>query len=47
VPADPDPTRFCVIEPGNNFRAGCGRGEVSWEVMAEPDGSEFCLLTPR
>ncbi len=24
-----------------------GQGEVSWVVMADPDGNEFCLLTPR
>jgi hypothetical protein len=30
VLADPDGNEFCVIEPGNNFLAGCGfLGEVS------------------
>ncbi|HEV3212047.1 MAG TPA: VOC family protein [Acidimicrobiales bacterium] len=24
-----------------------GQGEVSWVVMADPDGHEFCVLTPR
>jgi len=24
-----------------------GQGEASWVVMADPDGYEFCLLTPR
>lgn len=24
-----------------------GQGEVGWVVMADPDGHEFCLLTPR
>jgi predicted enzyme related to lactoylglutathione lyase len=24
-----------------------GQGDVSWVVMADPDGHEFCLLTPR
>ena len=24
-----------------------GQGEVSWVVMADPDGNEFCVLTPR
>jgi hypothetical protein len=24
-----------------------GQGEVSWVVMADPDGREFCVLTPR
>lgn len=24
-----------------------GQGEVSWVVMADPDGNEFCVLSPR
>lgn len=24
-----------------------GQGEVSWEVLADPDGQEFCVLSPR
>ena len=24
-----------------------GQGDVSWEVMADPGGNEFCVLTPR
>jgi catechol 2,3-dioxygenase-like lactoylglutathione lyase family enzyme len=28
-------------------RIDIGQGEVSWVVMADPDGNEFCLLTPR
>jgi catechol 2,3-dioxygenase-like lactoylglutathione lyase family enzyme len=24
-----------------------GQGEVDWVVMADPDGHEFCVLTPR
>ena len=24
-----------------------GQGEVGWVVLADPDGHEFCLLTPR
>jgi hypothetical protein len=27
--------------------ADVGQGDVSWEVMADPEGHEFCLLTPR
>jgi hypothetical protein len=26
-------------------RVDIGQGEVSWVVMADPDGHEFCLLT--
>ena len=24
-----------------------GQGDVSWVVLADPDGNEFCVLTPR
>ena len=29
------------------IRVDIGQGEVSWVVMADPDGHEFCVLTPR
>lgn len=28
-------------------RIDIGQGDVSWEVMADPDGNEFCVLAPR
>ena len=28
-------------------RLDIGQGETSWVVMADPDGNEFCILTPR
>jgi catechol 2,3-dioxygenase-like lactoylglutathione lyase family enzyme len=28
-------------------RVDIGQGEISWVVMADPDGHEFCVLTPR
>jgi predicted enzyme related to lactoylglutathione lyase len=28
-------------------RKDIGQGDVSWVVMADPDGNEFCVLTPR
>jgi predicted enzyme related to lactoylglutathione lyase len=28
-------------------RADIGQGDVPWEVMADPEGNEFCVLTPR
>jgi hypothetical protein len=24
-----------------------GQGDVPWVVLADPEGSEFCVLTPR
>ena len=28
-------------------RADIGQGEVPWVVLADPEGNEFCVLTPR
>jgi len=28
-------------------RIDIGQGEVNWVVMVDPDGHEFCVLTPR
>jgi catechol 2,3-dioxygenase-like lactoylglutathione lyase family enzyme len=28
-------------------RIDIGQGDVDWVVMADPDGNEFCVLTPR
>jgi predicted enzyme related to lactoylglutathione lyase len=28
-------------------RVDIGQGDVAWVVMADPDGHEFCVLTPR
>ena len=28
-------------------RIDIGQGDVSWEVLADPGGNEFCVLTPR
>jgi predicted enzyme related to lactoylglutathione lyase len=28
-------------------RIDIGQGDVGWVVMADPDGNEFCVLTPR
>ena len=27
--------------------ADVGQGEVPWVVLADPEGNEFCVLTPR
>jgi predicted enzyme related to lactoylglutathione lyase len=35
-----------LIELGAS-RIDIGQGDVSWVVMADPDGNEFCVLTPR
>ncbi|MDH5422521.1 MAG: VOC family protein [Acidimicrobiia bacterium] len=28
-------------------RVDIGQGDVSWVVLADPDGNEFCVLQPR
>jgi predicted enzyme related to lactoylglutathione lyase len=28
-------------------RADIGQGDVAWEVLADPEGNEFCVLDPR
>lgn len=28
-------------------RVDIGQGDVPWVVMADPEGNEFCVLTPR
>jgi predicted enzyme related to lactoylglutathione lyase len=28
-------------------RVDIGQGDVAWVVMADPEGNEFCVLTPR
>jgi predicted enzyme related to lactoylglutathione lyase len=28
-------------------RIDVGQGQVSWEVLADPEGNEFCVLSPR
>ena len=28
-------------------RADIGQGEVSWVVLTDPEGNEFCVLSPR
>jgi hypothetical protein len=35
-----------LVSLGAN-RIDIGQGDVSWVVMADPDGNEFCVLTPR
>jgi hypothetical protein len=27
--------------------ADVGQGEQTWVVLADPDGNEFCVLSPR
>ncbi|MBB5959924.1 catechol-2,3-dioxygenase [Saccharothrix tamanrassetensis] len=47
-PADGDlPTEVVRLEAQGAVRADVGQGAVEWVVLADPEGNEFCVLTPR
>lgn len=47
-PADGDPqTEADRLVGLGATRIDIGQGDVSWVVMADPDGNEFCVLSPR
>ena len=35
------------LEAAGARHVDVGQGEVSWVVLADPEGNEFCVLTPR
>jgi Glyoxalase-like domain len=35
------------LEAAGASRADIGQGDVPWVVLADPEGNEFCVLTPR
>jgi Glyoxalase-like domain len=35
------------LEALGAWRIDIGQGDVSWVVLADPEGNEFCVLTPR
>ena len=50
--ADPDDPDAVDREANRAVQLGAshadiGQGDVSWEVMADPEGNEFCILNPR
>jgi Glyoxalase-like domain len=36
-----------LLREAGALPADVGQRDVSWEVMADPEGNEFCVLTPR
>ncbi|MEV0681901.1 VOC family protein [Actinosynnema sp. NPDC050436] len=47
-PADGDqPTEVSRLEARGAVRSDVGQGAVRWVVLADPEGNEFCVLTPR
>jgi hypothetical protein len=35
------------LEQAGAVPADIGQGDVSWTVLADPEGGEFCVLSPR
>ncbi|MEJ2856141.1 MULTISPECIES: VOC family protein [unclassified Saccharothrix] len=47
-PADGDlPLEVARLEAQGAVRADVGQRDVEWVVLADPEGNEFCVLTPR
>jgi predicted enzyme related to lactoylglutathione lyase len=47
-PADGDlPTEVARLEAWGAVRVDVGQLDVPWVVLADPEGNEFCVLTPR
>lgn len=45
-PTDQDAEVERVLALGAT-RVDIGQGETPWVVLADPEGNEFCILTPR
>jgi len=35
------------LEALGAVRVNVGQGDVTWVVLADPEGNEFCVLSPR
>ena len=44
---DDRPTEVQRLRQAGAVPADVGQGEVSWVVLADPEGGEFCVLSPR
>jgi predicted enzyme related to lactoylglutathione lyase len=36
-----------VLREAGAVPVDIGQGDVSWTVLADPQGNEFCVLSPR
>lgn len=45
-PMDQDAEVHRFLDAGAS-RVNVGQGDVSWVVLADPEGNEFCILAPR
>jgi predicted enzyme related to lactoylglutathione lyase len=41
------PAEVRVLQEAGAALADVGQGDVSWTVLADPQGNEFCVLSPR
>jgi predicted enzyme related to lactoylglutathione lyase len=46
-PAEDQAAAVAELLAAGAVRADIGQGTVSWTVLADPEGSEFCVLSPR
>jgi hypothetical protein len=46
-PGDDQATEVARLLTLGATPADVGQGDVPWTVLADPEGNEFCLLTPR
>jgi Glyoxalase-like domain len=47
LPGDDQAAEVARLRALGATPADVGQGEVSWVVLADPEGNEFCVLTPR
>ena len=43
----PVPRMQTAVRQAGAVRLDIGQGDVPWTVLADPEGSEFCVLSPR
>jgi hypothetical protein len=41
------PAEVRVLQDAGAVRSDVGQGDVTWTVLADPQGNEFCVLSPR
>lgn len=46
-PDDDQEAEVRRLEALGAVRVNVGQGDVTWVVLADPEGNEFCVLSPR
>lgn len=47
IPDSDQAAEVARLESMGATRADIGQSDVTWVVMSDPDGNEFCILSPR